>query len=99
MKKAHGCARPCMPMNPAKTSRPAALHRSKAMHERIPLFEVFIRSRRGLDHKHVGSLHAESHEQALAYARDVYTLRGTGVSIRVVKSADVVALDDAGCGT
>jgi ring-1,2-phenylacetyl-CoA epoxidase subunit PaaB len=67
------------------------------MHERIPLFEVFIRSRRGLDHKHVGSLHAESHEQALVYARDVYTRRGEGVSIWVVKSADIVASQEEDC--
>jgi len=37
----------------------------------LDLYEVFIRSKRGLDHKHVGSLHAEDHEQALEYARDV----------------------------
>ncbi|MEJ2760113.1 MAG: 1,2-phenylacetyl-CoA epoxidase subunit B [Gammaproteobacteria bacterium] len=57
----------------------------------LPLFEVFVRSRRGLDHKHVGSLHAEDHEQALAYARDCYTRRSEGVSIWVVKSSDIVA--------
>jgi ring-1,2-phenylacetyl-CoA epoxidase subunit PaaB len=28
------------------------------LHE-VPLYEVFIRSKRGLDHRHVGSLHAE----------------------------------------
>ena len=53
---------------------------------KLPLFEVFVRSRRGLDHKHVGSLHAEDHEQALIYARDCYTRRGEGASIWVVKS-------------
>ena len=53
----------------------------------LPLFEVFIRSKRGLDHKHVGSLHAEDHDQALEYARDCYTRRSEGVSIWVVKSA------------
>jgi len=60
-------------------------------HTDLPLFEVFVRSRRGLDHKHVGSLHAEDHEQALAYARDCYTRRSEGVSIWVVKSGDIVA--------
>lgn len=55
----------------------------------LPLFEVFVRSRRGLDHKHVGSLHAEDHEQALVYARDCYTRRSEGVSIWVVKSSDI----------
>ena len=57
----------------------------------MPLFEVFIRSRRGLDHKHVGSLHADDHRQALEYARDCYTRRSEGVSIWVVKSSDIVA--------
>jgi len=57
----------------------------------MPLFEVFVRSRRGLDHKHVGSLHAENHEQALEYARDTYTRRSEGVSLWVVKSSDIVS--------
>lgn len=55
------------------------------------LFEVFIRSRRGLDHKHVGSIHAEDAEQALEYARDVYTRRSEGVSIWVMRSEDITA--------
>ncbi len=55
------------------------------------LFEVFIRSRRGLDHKHVGSVQAEDSEQALEYARDCYTRRSEGVSIWVVKSEDITA--------
>ncbi len=57
----------------------------------LELYEVFIRSRRGLDHKHFGSLHAADHEQALKYARDCYTRRSEGVSIWVVKSADICA--------
>lgn len=57
--------------------------------EHLDLFEVFIRSKRGLDHKHVGSLHAEDHEQAMEYARDVYTRRSEGVSIWVARSADI----------
>jgi len=32
---------------------------------KLPLYEVFVRSKRGLDHKHVGSLHAEDGVQAL----------------------------------
>lgn len=59
--------------------------------QELDLFEVFVRSRRGLDHKHVGSLHAEDHEQALEYARDVYTRRSEGVSIWVVRSDDICA--------
>ncbi len=59
--------------------------------ENLDLYEVFVRSRRGLDHKHVGSLRAEDHEQALEYARDVYTRRSEGVSIWVVRSDDICA--------
>ncbi|MCB1856922.1 MAG: 1,2-phenylacetyl-CoA epoxidase subunit B [Gammaproteobacteria bacterium] len=59
--------------------------------ETLELFEVFVRPRRGLDHKHVGSLHAQDHAQALEYARDCYTRRGEGVSIWVVRSTDICA--------
>jgi ring-1,2-phenylacetyl-CoA epoxidase subunit PaaB len=58
--------------------------------DELPLFEVFIRSRRGLDHKHCGSLRAENHQSALEYARDLYTRRSEGVSIWVVRSSDIV---------
>lgn len=61
----------------------------------IPLFEVFVRNRRGLDHMHVGSLHAEDAEQALEYARDTYIRRGEGASIWVVKSSDIVASQES----
>lgn len=56
-----------------------------------PLFEVFIRSRRGLNHVHVGSLHAPDAEMALHNARDLYTRRSEGVSIWVVPAAAVTA--------
>ncbi|MCO6441385.1 MAG: 1,2-phenylacetyl-CoA epoxidase subunit B [Nitrococcus mobilis] len=56
-----------------------------------PLWEVFIRSRHGLAHKHVGSLHASDAAMALANARDVYTRRGEGMSIWVVRSTDITA--------
>jgi ring-1,2-phenylacetyl-CoA epoxidase subunit PaaB len=51
-----------------------------------PLWEVFIRSKQGLDHKHVGSLHAVDAEMAIENARDVYTRRQEGISIWVVES-------------
>ncbi|MBP7616352.1 MAG: 1,2-phenylacetyl-CoA epoxidase subunit B, partial [Steroidobacteraceae bacterium] len=34
-----------------------------------PLYEVFLRARGGLDHKHVGSLHAVDARMALEHAR------------------------------
>ena len=58
-----------------------------------PLYEVFIRSRSGLEHKHVGSLHAADARMAIDHARDVYTRRQEGVSIWVVPSADIIASD------
>lgn len=58
-----------------------------------PLWEVFIRSKQGLNHKHVGSLRAADEEMAIEHARDVYTRRSEGISIWVVKSSEVFASD------
>lgn len=58
-----------------------------------PLWEVFIRSKQGLNHKHVGSLHAADAEMAIENARDVYTRRNEGVSIWVVESSNITASD------
>ena len=58
-----------------------------------PLWEVFVRQKRGLGHVHAGSLHAPDAETALQNARDVYTRRVEGVSIWVVPSAMVHASD------
>jgi ring-1,2-phenylacetyl-CoA epoxidase subunit PaaB len=62
-----------------------------------PLWEIFIRSKQGLDHKHVGSLHAADAAMAIENARDVYTRRMEGVSIWAVESKYVHASnpDDA----
>ena len=56
-----------------------------------PLWEVFIRSKNGLDHKHAGSLHAADAPMAIENARDVYTRRMEGVSIWVVESKYITA--------
>jgi ring-1,2-phenylacetyl-CoA epoxidase subunit PaaB len=56
-----------------------------------PLWEVFVRSKQGLEHKHCGSLHASDAQHALQMARDVYTRRQEGVSIWVVRSVDITA--------
>jgi ring-1,2-phenylacetyl-CoA epoxidase subunit PaaB len=60
-----------------------------------PLWEVFIRSRQGLDHKHAGSLHAADAQMAIENARDVYTRRQEGISIWVVESIYIHAADPA----
>ncbi|MHB1501304.1 MAG: 1,2-phenylacetyl-CoA epoxidase subunit PaaB [Candidatus Dormibacteria bacterium] len=58
-----------------------------------PLWEVFVRSRRGLSHNHVGSLHAPDWQMAVQNARDLYTRRSEGVSIWVVAATDIHASD------
>ena len=60
---------------------------------RWPLWEVFVRSRAGLEHKHVGSVHATDARMALEHARDLYTRRAEGVSLWVVRSSDITASD------
>jgi ring-1,2-phenylacetyl-CoA epoxidase subunit PaaB len=63
-----------------------------------PLWEVFVRGRRGVSHVHAGSVHAEDAEMALQAARDLFTRRNEGVSLWVVPSVAVVASepDEAG---
>ena len=61
--------------------------------QEIPLWEVFIRPRNGLAHRHCGSLHATDAEMALQAARDVYTRRGEGLSVWVIPSSQIVASD------
>ncbi len=56
-----------------------------------PLWEVFVRSKRGLSHSHSGSLHAPDATMALRNARDLFTRRGEGVSIWVVPAAAITA--------
>ncbi len=71
-------------------SAPEGTGTQPARHE-WPLFEVFIRPNRGLNHVHVGSLRAPDHELALRNARDLYTRRNEGISIWVVRSDQVMA--------
>jgi len=61
-----------------------------ARHE-WPLWEVFVRAKRGLNHVHVGSLHAPDATMAIRNARDVYTRRQEGVSIWVVPAETIAA--------
>ena len=56
-----------------------------------PLWEVFIQSKRGMEHKHCGSLHAADAQMAIENARDIYTRRNEGESIWVVPAAAISA--------
>jgi ring-1,2-phenylacetyl-CoA epoxidase subunit PaaB len=58
-----------------------------------PLWEVFVRAKSGMSHRHVGSVHAPDAELALRHARATYTRRMEGVSLWVVPSASITASD------
>ena len=68
------------------------------MSKEWPLWEVFVRAKNGLAHKHVGSVHAADDRMAIEAARDTYTRRMEGVSLWVVRSADIVSSDPAQAG-
>ncbi|MCG3189665.1 MAG: 1,2-phenylacetyl-CoA epoxidase, subunit B [Burkholderiaceae bacterium] len=81
-----------MKTNPMPAQQPAG---GSAVVDEWPLWEVFVRSRSGLDHKHCGSLHAADAAMAIQVARDVYTRRQEGSSVWVVRSDQIVASDPA----
>ena len=58
-----------------------------------PLYEVFIRTKSGLSHRHAGSVHAADDQMALDNARDTYTRRSEGISLWVIRSDQIVASD------
>src|SRR6266851_5473524 len=101
--QAHGCATPraLMRRSSADVAQPLLLEEDREMNTPMddrrqwPLYEVFVRARGGLDHKHVGSLHAADARMAIDHARDLYTRRQEGVSIWVVPSKDITASDPA----
>jgi ring-1,2-phenylacetyl-CoA epoxidase subunit PaaB len=76
---------------PPEAAEPASTSSTRTDSREWPLWEVFVRSKQGLEHKHCGSLHAADAQQALQMARDVYTRRQEGVSIWVVPSALITA--------
>lgn len=82
------------PANVTPSATPDAMPQAAAHTAALkewPLWEVFVRSKQGLEHKHCGSLHASDSAHALQMARDVYTRRQEGVSIWVVPSASISA--------
>src|ERR1043165_6165581 len=93
MTKAHGCAKRRLPMRRNASAARRQPEELAMTTQTIPLWEVFIRSRNGLAHRHVGSLHAADATLALQAARDIYTRRGEGLSIWVVPSNAITASD------
>ena len=61
------------------------------MTDNTTVWEVFIQSKNGLAHKHVGNVHATDKIMALENARELYTRRNEGSCIWVVKSSEIVS--------
>ena len=61
------------------------------MTENATVWEVFIQSKNGLAHKHVGNVHAADKVMALENARELYTRRNEGSCIWVVKASEIVS--------
>ncbi len=60
--------------------------------EALPtMYEVFVRSKNGLSHVHVGSVEAAEAALALQFAEHLYVRRAEGVSVWVTPSAQVTA--------
>lgn len=59
-----------------------------------PLWEVVIRGQHGLNHRHVGSLHAPDAALARKPAQDVYIRRKEGVSVWDVPFIRITASDE-----
>jgi ring-1,2-phenylacetyl-CoA epoxidase subunit PaaB len=78
-----------VPAGPATPAAAAAEAQAGAAGRNVwPIWEVFVRSSRGLSHVHAGSLHAPDAAMALRNTR-----RNEGVSIWVVP-ADAIASSD-----
>src|SRR5262249_25794621 len=61
----------------------------------MPLWEVFIRTRSGMPHKHCGSVHAAAGTMALQAARVAYPRGGGAVSMWVVPWRPITPPDPA----
>src|SRR4030081_3435773 len=98
MTRAPGCVKQPRPM-PQNAGAARRRHKRQKFREVImatpntPLWEVFIRSRNGLAHKHVGSLHATDATLALQAARGLYPRGGEGLSIWVFPPTAITASD------
>lgn len=55
----------------------------------VKIWEIFIRSKQGLHHKHVGSFQAKTAEEAMGHAQEVYMRKLDGASIWVVDSKNI----------
>ena len=81
------------PVGMQTSAVPGAAAQTAALSSVWPLWEVFVRSARGLSHVHAGSLHAPDADMAVRNARDLYTRRNEGISLWVVPASAIIASD------
>ena len=63
--------------------------------DQFQTFEVFVQSKTGGHHAHVGSVHAPTPEIAMSYAKEQYGRRGQTFNIWVVETSHIHVLDQA----
>ena len=59
--------------------------------DNLPVWEVFLQPKTGVQFQHCGSVQASDKEMALQNARELYTRRQEGTCIWVVKAEDIVS--------
>src|ERR1700682_1479493 len=81
------------PPSPTPGNKPRVLkstpHKERKMNSEWPIWEVFVRSKQGLDQKHCGT------PPALRMERDFHPRREEGGSVGVVPPAPILASDPA----
>jgi ring-1,2-phenylacetyl-CoA epoxidase subunit PaaB len=63
--------------------------------DQFQTFEVFVQSKTGGHHAHVGSVHAPTPEIAMSYAKEQYGRRGQTFNIWVVETSHIHVLDQS----
>lgn len=63
--------------------------------DQFQTFEVFVQSKTGGHHAHVGSVHAPTPEMAMSYAKEQYGRRGQTLNIWIVETSNVHVLDQS----
>jgi ring-1,2-phenylacetyl-CoA epoxidase subunit PaaB len=63
--------------------------------DQFQTFEVFVQSKTGGHHAHVGSVHAPTPEMAMSYAKEQYGRRGQTLNIWIVETLNIHVLDQS----
>ena len=77
---------------PAEQEQPYA---PKETLDQFQTFEVFVQSKTGGHHAHVGSVHAPTPEMAMSYAKEQYGRRGQTLNIWIVETSNIQVLDQS----